>query len=140
MLTVEDRLAIQELYARYNWAIDTSDGEAFAATFTPDGRMVNPEFDSVIEGTEPLAAFARDVDLGSRGLQHWNTNLVLDADGPNAVRARLYMFAAFGTKQPVIGEADPVIERLGRYEDRLVKDDAGEWRFAERVYTSVYPK
>ena len=30
-LTIEDQLAIQGLSARYNFAIDTGDGEAFAA-------------------------------------------------------------------------------------------------------------
>jgi hypothetical protein len=38
-LTVEDQLAIQALAARYNFAIDTGDGEAFAATFVEKGVL-----------------------------------------------------------------------------------------------------
>lgn len=36
-LSLADRLEIQELIARYCWALDTRDGDAYAATFIPDG-------------------------------------------------------------------------------------------------------
>ena len=38
-LSVEDRLAIQELIARYNHAIDGGDPDGWAATFAPDGTF-----------------------------------------------------------------------------------------------------
>ena len=40
-LTTQDYIDIQQLYARYNIAIDTGDGEGWAATFTPDGVFNN---------------------------------------------------------------------------------------------------
>ena len=35
-LSVEDRLAITELFARYCWCFDTADVEGFVALFAPD--------------------------------------------------------------------------------------------------------
>lgn len=55
-LSIEDQLAIQQLYARYNHAIDAGKGDAWAACFTAEGT-----FDSAtgsFAGTEQLAAFA----------------------------------------------------------------------------------
>jgi hypothetical protein len=39
-ITAEDRLAIAELLARYNHAIDHFEAEAWAALFTQDGELV----------------------------------------------------------------------------------------------------
>ena len=40
-LSTQDYNDIQQLYARYNLAIDTGNGEGWAATFTPDGVFNN---------------------------------------------------------------------------------------------------
>ena len=36
-LSAQDMIEVQSLYARYNWALDRGDAEAWADTFTPDG-------------------------------------------------------------------------------------------------------
>lgn len=36
-LTAQDYAEIQQLYARYNFAVDAIDGEGVAAVYTPDG-------------------------------------------------------------------------------------------------------
>lgn len=36
--SAEDRIEIDELYARYCWALDTGDTEGYIALFTPDGE------------------------------------------------------------------------------------------------------
>jgi len=38
-LSTQDYIDIEQLYATYNHAIDSGDGEAWAATFTPDGTF-----------------------------------------------------------------------------------------------------
>ena len=43
-LTVEDRLAIQDLLARYAWALDTGDVDSFVACFTPDAVVIEEVF------------------------------------------------------------------------------------------------
>jgi acyl-coenzyme A synthetase/AMP-(fatty) acid ligase len=39
--TVEDRIAIQELMARYVWSLDTGDMGSLVACFVPDARIVD---------------------------------------------------------------------------------------------------
>ena len=41
-LTAGDRMEMIELVARYNHAIDSRDAEAWADTFTEDGRFYAP--------------------------------------------------------------------------------------------------
>src|SRR5260221_8605346 len=40
-LTAQDLVDIQQLYAKYNWTLDSGDAEAYASTFTPDGVFNN---------------------------------------------------------------------------------------------------
>ena len=42
---VEDRIAIQDLIAKYCWALDTGDVESFVACFTPDAVIVEEVFE-----------------------------------------------------------------------------------------------
>jgi ketosteroid isomerase-like protein len=37
--SAEDQLAIQGLYARYSWALDTGDTDGYVALFTPDAEV-----------------------------------------------------------------------------------------------------
>ena len=41
MLTPQDYIDIQQLYASYNHAVDAGDATAFAANFMPDGALGN---------------------------------------------------------------------------------------------------
>ena len=54
-LATQDYIDIQQLYARYNIAIDTGDGEGWAATFTPDGV-----FNNTNKGHDALVQFIKD--------------------------------------------------------------------------------
>ncbi len=38
--SVEDRIAIQDLIARYAWALDTGDVEGVVGCFTPNGEVL----------------------------------------------------------------------------------------------------
>jgi hypothetical protein len=40
-LTAQDYFEIQQLYAAYCWGLDTGDGAARGAIFTPDGRFLS---------------------------------------------------------------------------------------------------
>ncbi len=127
-LSLADRLEIQELISRYNWAIDTHDGPGVADTFTPDGVFegVGRSF----EGREALVGFGAGTHLTeaslSKGSQHWVTNLVLEGDS-NAVIARS-MF----TRQNVDGDRY-YTGPIGHYRDEIVKV-AGRWPFKKRLY------
>lgn len=46
---VEDRLAIQDLYARYCWALDTGDTEGYVALFTDDAEASEETREGTVE-------------------------------------------------------------------------------------------
>lgn len=48
-LSAEDRWAIQDLYARYCWALDTGDTDAYVELFTDDAEATEETRDGTIE-------------------------------------------------------------------------------------------
>jgi uncharacterized protein (TIGR02246 family) len=126
-LTVEDQLAIQGLAARYNFAIDTGDGEAFAATFV-EGGVLNGA-GQVTEGRAALADFARNFAASVRGPRHVVTNMVIDGDGKFAT-FKAYMQLSIMSGEP----AQSTVLAIGGYDDTLSKED-GTWRFVRRSFT-----
>jgi len=47
--SVEDRLAILELYARYSWALDTGDTDSYVALFTDDAEASEETREGTLE-------------------------------------------------------------------------------------------
>ena len=122
-LTLEDRIAIQDLVARYNWAIDTQDGEGVADTFVADGVFDGPTYQYV--GREGLVRLGIGRPHGpTYGAQHWTTNMVVEGNAER-VASRSYFI-----RQSIEGgviTAGP----LGYYRDVIDKVD-GRWLFARR--------
>ena len=78
-LSTEDMVAIQQLYARYNHAIDFGKGDAWAACFTADGTFKSGAGN--FAGTEQLAGFANGFSQRIKA-RHWTNNLIIEpADG-----------------------------------------------------------
>ena len=46
---IEDRLAIQDLYARYCWALDTGDTDGYVALFAEDAEIVEETRDGGLD-------------------------------------------------------------------------------------------
>ena len=120
-LSSDDRQAILELAARYNHAIDSGDGAAWAATFTDDGVFDSPQ--AVVEGNEALIGFATAFPTQVPGGRHWTNNHVIDGDGDAATHT------CYLNLMSVEGGAKIVI--TGIYNDELAKKD-GAWRFTHR--------
>ena len=119
-LSTQDYIDIEQLYARYNHAIDSGDAEAYAGTFTLDGVFNNNT------GREALLNFVRGYAAkGGSTRRHWNTNLLITptADGANGT---VYLFLLDTTAKP------PGIVTSLKYQDVLVKTPAG-WRFKTRT-------
>lgn len=124
-LTVEDQLEIQQLYARYNHAIDSGNGEGWANCFTTDGVFTSGG-GGTFEGREALAAFA--VGFAARmKARHWTNNLVLEATDDGASGACYLMLYVLGPK-----EAPAKVVTTGIYDDALVRTPEG-WRFSRRA-------
>jgi hypothetical protein len=118
-MSAQDYAEIQQLYAKYNTAIDGGDAESWAATFTPDGT-----FNKSV-GHDALVQF---VNMWHGGMgatkRHWNSNLVITGDGKEAKGTVYLLLIDVGAKPPGIFAA-------ATYSDALVKTKDG-WRFTKR--------
>jgi uncharacterized protein (TIGR02246 family) len=123
-LDTNDIVEIQQLYARYNTAIDTGDADSFGACFVQDGY-----FDSgigVIEGRDGIAAFATKTHDSMPGMRHNSTNLVIDGSGDDAARGSAFLIG-------YLTDGGYKVIVTGRYSDELERTDRG-WRFTRRVF------
>jgi len=120
-LTAQDNFEIQQLYARYNNAIDGGDAEGWAATFTPDGVF------NTFSGHDALVGFIKlwREKLNGATRKHWNNNLQITGDSKQASATVYLMLVDFTTKPPSILST-------GMYTDSLVKTKDG-WRFTKRM-------
>lgn len=120
-------MAIQQLVARYNFAIDGGDGQSFAQCFVPDGRFTWSDSD-VIEGGPALAKFGCSLTyLGV--IRHVVTSCLIEGGGDRA-SCRAYC-QVFG----IDGEGRSYVLSQGVYHDSLVQVE-GSWRFEERRYVT----
>jgi hypothetical protein len=133
-LSIADRLAIQELLARYNWSIDLSNGLDFAETFTPDGEFDSPSVR--LRGRDELRRFGSGEGRPPRKPeergQHWLTNIVIDG---NAQRASLKAYLCYQRREG----GQITTSSMGFYEDDVVKLD-GRWHFACRRFQPWPPQ
>ena len=128
MLSIEDRFAIQDLYARHNAFVDLGDYERWAACFTEDGVS---HTSARTRGRNALIAHGR-TRYESRASeswaypQHWNANLIIEGDATTAA-GLCYMLRVVKMKDT----GAQVTTHLGIYQDELVKVD-GTWLFKSR--------
>jgi len=118
-LSTQDYIDIEQLYATYNHAIDSGDGEAWAATFTPDGTF------NKFTGHDQLVGFiqAWKEKMNGGARRHWNTNLRIVPSKEGASASVFLMLVDVSTKS---------IVATGMYNDTLVKTAQG-WRFKTRA-------
>ena len=142
----EDRALIEDLQARYLFALDFRDADAYAATFAEDGILDYGA--GQIKGREAIremvAGMRRNAEAqraqDTSGLRpaagrHNISNIVLEIDGNRAV-GTAYWFH-MGNANP---ERAAQLNSFGHYEDELVKIDA-EWLFSKRkIYNEQVPE
>ena len=133
----EDRAKIEDLQARYLFALDFRDPEAYAATFAPDGILDYGAGE--IKGREAIAEMvantrrnaeaqraADDSGLRPAAGRHNIANIVIEIEGDTATGAAYWFH--MGNDNP---ERSAQLNSFGHYEDELVKID-GEWYFSKR--------
>jgi hypothetical protein len=127
-LTLQDRVEISDLFARYAWCLDTRDIEGFATNFAPDGAIEMPGVGRFVGRAEVLryGKLLTD-DPAYPGRQHFIAQSLFDGDG-NRCRVRSY---AMVTSRKSDGAY--AVLSLGHYNDVCVKLE-GRWVFAERVF------
>ncbi len=125
-LATEDMLAIQQLYARYNHAIDSGDATGWAACFTAGGTFASGASGS-FTGTEQLTTFAQGFASRLKA-RHWTNNLIIEADGEGATGTCYLMLLRLQEGSPAS------VLTTGIYRDSIVRD-GGAWKFASRSVT-----
>lgn len=128
MLSIEDRLAIQQLHARYCACLDTGDVKGWAQCFTIDGEF---GVRTMHKGRDRLEAhgavvMSRRQSNPWANVQHWNGNLIVEGDASGA-RAMSYLAMVGKTRD----SGALTIVAQGWYSDTLRKEH-GEWKFASR--------
>ena len=120
-LTLQDYIEIQQLYARYNHAIDSGDGEQWVDTFTPDG-VFNKHF----TGRDVLLGFLKNwrEQMNGAKCRHWISNLSIGGNSELATGAAYLLLLE-------VGSVPAAVVNSGVYADQLVKTANG-WRFKSR--------
>jgi hypothetical protein len=127
-LTSADYLELQQLVARYSYAVDMhgGDGSAFAALFAPDGNL-----GTLAKGTTQLAQFAAKTNADRSGpafARHFVTNVVI-TPAPGGATGRSYLVTLDISES---GQPAKIISG-GHYDDVYVKTPQG-WRIKSRDY------
>ena len=121
MISIEDRMAILDLCAAYNYYIDTGESEKWADTFTADGL-----FEGTVgkaRGRAALVAFSDQFGKDYPGSMHFTDNHLFEADG-DVMRHKCFL----SFQVPADGGTNVI---LAGYDDELVRDGGG-WKFRAR--------
>lgn len=125
---ISDRLEIEDLFARYSFAIDERDWEALDHIFTPDARIDYTESGGAKGSVAEIKAWLPGALARFPAFQHMVATTKLTLDGDTAT-SRTILFnpmvheAADGTRQTFF---------IGLwYRDTLVRTPGG-WRISER--------
>jgi SnoaL-like domain len=127
----EDRAVIEDLQARYLFALDFHDPDLYVSTFTPDGVL---DYGSgEVKGREAIKEViarmpkpAATPGLRAAAARHNISNIVIKVDGEKA--ASLSYWFHYSNDNP---QRRGVFDGFGHYEDELVKVD-GKWLFTKR--------
>ncbi|MBO0682158.1 MAG: nuclear transport factor 2 family protein [Candidatus Dormibacteraeota bacterium] len=126
-LSVEDRLDIQELLARYAWALNSGDADGVVACFTEDGYLEHqPEGRFV--GHDRIREIL-DILWYSKpgwfiGRQHLANHVLITKEGENRARLKAY----FSILQHNLDYRTNFVFGLGNWNNVCVKQD-GAWLF-----------
>ena len=125
--SVEDRLAINDLFVRYATALDNGDVDTIVGCFTEDGSLESPAV-GVYSGRAGIREFSnRFAAFRARGsqLRHVLSNLAVNVNGDQA-HATAYLVNIITRN----GKSEMMPP--GRYDCRLERVE-GEWLFKHRL-------
>ena len=124
-LSGTDYAEIQRLYAVYNYAFDSDDGEMAASVFTSDGQFVMPG--RTIRGRADIAALAggRSAVRERPKVVHITTSVIINPSPEGATGSAYVILVDLAQTSGITGG--------GVYEDVIVRTPEG-WRFKRRSY------
>jgi hypothetical protein len=142
----EDRALIEDLQARYMFALDFGDVEKYLSTFTKDGVL--DIGDGEIRGHDAIRKIISGMPNRKQETEaketpklrpatgrHNITNIVIKVEGDKAY-GRAYWFH-YGNNNP---QRTATLDSYGHYEDEMVKVN-GNWLFSKRrIYNEQVDK
>ena len=128
---VEDQIAIRDLTARYNFAMDNRDLASASLLFMPDASFGSKDGAMRATGIEAIVKQfeGRFSVLGATN--HFAHDHVIWFESPTRARGNLSVHAEVWRKE------EPQITAL-RYDDLYIKGADGLWRFQERLLSFFY--
>jgi len=124
ILSTDDRLAIHELLARIDHAVDAQDWDGYLHHFTEDATL-DPGFAEPARGRDGIRAFLVATEGGTKGKRHVATNLFCDPQEDGSVLARSYLTV-------IEREGSPRVVATAYIEDSVVRAGDG-WKVARHV-------
>jgi SnoaL-like domain len=129
-LSAEDRLEIQELIARYNFAEDSGAVEDWVNSFTADGSFTGQRKGVFVTGREQLRQYGTErqqrSDVGH--YVHWTGNIIITPTAEGA-RAQCYVMMIEQT-----ADGGLRVRGMSTKSDEL-RRESGRWRFKSRINT-----
>lgn len=135
--TYENRVAVEDVMARYVWAVDSLDPEGYVAVFTDDAIIDSNG--KISKGHEEIRGIVMSLiqrrddnkanGLPTSNLYHLISNVRITFPGPDEALHQSYWQTVYRDKEGKMSAA-----AMGRSEDRLVKRD-GRWLIQERKLT-----
>ena len=130
---VADRLEINELLARYAWALCDGDFDAWQTCFTADASA---DFTTAggIAGTpaEAAAWLSTTMSMFETTISHGG-NVVIDFNGDDSAKVR----SIYKMVMKLGGDSPTYMEACGYYNDVVVRTADG-WRIADRFEQILY--
>lgn len=131
-LSIEDRLAIEDLVHLHAWYADHDEEPRMAELYAEDGQMLNVEPEP-IKGRAAIAAWGRARQGIGRKVRHVMSNLrILIEDGDVVGHSILTLYRHDGEG---MGAASPLL--IADCHDRYI-DTAEGWRLAERKIELIF--
>lgn len=120
-LSIQDKVEMQELMARFALAVDMKEPDKMQDFFVEEGEFLIEAMDIKLQGTQNIISWIKEnADSFPPNLNHVQSNFVIDGDSSEA---RLQCISQ--AIQTINREVKPFI--LGRYDETLVKTQDG-WR------------
>lgn len=130
MITLEDKIAIQELVARFAHCSDYGDWEGLEKLYTDDVVTEMEGIPLTYDGIAQQVEHAKESDRQAGGKnRHYNFNLYIEEEG-DAVYAKYFFVNANAGGAPMSAQ----IVTTGRMKDTVVKTGDG-WKIARRYVT-----
>ena len=135
--TYEGRIAVEDVMARYVWAVDSLDADGYVAVFTEDAIIDSNG--SISKGHEEIRRIVTSLiqrrddnkakGLPTANLYHVISNVRITFPKPNEALHQSYWQTVYRD-----AEGRMTAAAMGRSEDRLVKRD-GKWLIQSRKLT-----